>query len=66
MPRRQQGELLIVGRDQLPGAMPLIHQAFDQAQAFDLGRGVEALAVGIALRNGETVAPFPHPQNVFG
>ena len=66
MPRRQQGELLIVGRDQFPGAMPLIHQAFDQAQAFDLGGRVETFAVGVAFGNRKAITTFPHAQDVLG
>ena len=45
--------------------MPLIHKAFDQMQALDLGGWIEALPVSVALGRGESVAAFPHAQHIL-
>ena len=64
--RCQRAQFFGRGGNQLAGAMPLIHQAFDQAQAFDLLGRVAAFPVGVTVRYGKSVAAFPHAEDVLG
>ena len=64
--RGERGQFLGWCGDQLARAMPLVHQALDQAQALDLGGGVEAFAVGVAFGNRKAIATLPHAQDILG
>jgi general secretion pathway protein K len=58
-------EFLLRADDDLAGAHPDVHQPLDGPQFRDLGGGVQALAIFVAGRPRERVAPLPDPEHVL-